>query len=1101
MGRVKVDEQSIFLKALERDSPEDRADWLDQACGQATPLRRRIEALLQQHQQASRFLEKPLLESKGTLNLAALHHPDANHSVLNALRRKTGELSQVALREPAEDVFEPIVKPASAELPDRKNDRRYQLQGEIAQGGMGAIIRARDTDLGRDLAIKVLLERHKDKPEVIQRFVEEAQIGGQLQHPGIAPVYELGQFSDQRPFFSMKLVKGQTLSALLAERNDPSRDRGKFLGIFEQICQTMAYAHSRGVIHRDLKPANIMVGAFGEIQVMDWGLAKVLSTGGVADERKERTHQDSVIETLRSAGSDTPEGSGSQTRVGSVMGTPAYMSPEQALGETDRLDERSDVFALGAILCAILTGDPPYVGDDSTQVFRQATRGKLDDCFARLGACGADSALIDLAKHCLEVEPSDRPRDAGALAEKVSSYLESVETRLRETELDRAAQAARAEEERKRRRVTMALAASVLLSFVVAGSGWIYLDKQNSLQAQRRVERKDAAELAVTDSLREAEYHAELADAEDVGSEDAKVEIDKAVVLAEQAVKSATQEDVDDLIRFRADQTLKHLTRIKVNADAELKKANTIQTFLTKLESIRLSQANLGERVAVDGSYFDNDSVDQEYEKAFRAAGFDLLNLEIPDAVALVHESSMREEIISALDHWARWIPEPVTEGEFESYIKAREYKAAAKAGRLLLKKTPKNHGLWLRVAPIFAIRNDESGYRSFCQRMIRQFEGTDDVWIAERTCKACLLLPDSVDLARLPLGTLAESLDKGTAPDGFPKGWGWIARALFAVRSGNAESAMQFLQKSEENKVNSEFSVSLKLAVRALAQHQLGNPDKARDDIEEASSIINRMWRRDPSFAQHLDMMNTHILLREAGELLDGKTAAKRLESDRYLADLTGSKDISLTRRETLLKLADLSDTNPWRRSVRNALKDGDIVALRQQLKDDDEVGKQLPSLIAWLGAALRDDRELETSIFVLRASQREHPQDFWLNYELAESLRESGDDAEAVEFARAALAIRPHSLGALAALAKALDKAGRRDEHLHILRKLAPRDLETAEARTRARYKQPDDPLQVDSIAGWRRYCERFPDDPRGIFYFRLNWYTKTWVNRLVR
>ncbi len=138
---------------------------------------------------------------------------------------------------------------------------------------MGAIIKGHDVDLGRDLAIKELLDSHKDKPDVVQRFIEEAQIGEQLQHPGIVPIYELGQFGDQRPFFSTKLVKGQTLAELLTARRDPAEDRAKYLGIFEQICQTMAYAHSRGVIHRDLKPANIMIGAFGEVQVLDWGLA------------------------------------------------------------------------------------------------------------------------------------------------------------------------------------------------------------------------------------------------------------------------------------------------------------------------------------------------------------------------------------------------------------------------------------------------------------------------------------------------------------------------------------------------------------------------------------------------------------------------------------------------------------------------------------------------------------------------------------------------------------------------------------------------------------------------------------------------------------
>src|SRR5207245_10308770 len=132
------------------------------------------------------------------------------------------------------------------------------------------------------------------------------QIAGQLQHPGIAPVYELGQFPDKRPYFTMKLVKGKTLAALLAARKDPAEDRARFVGVFAQVCQTLAYAHARGVIHRDLKPRHVMVGSFGEVQVMDWGLAKVLAQGGVADEEKAQQHQTvSVIRTQRSAGSGT----------------------------------------------------------------------------------------------------------------------------------------------------------------------------------------------------------------------------------------------------------------------------------------------------------------------------------------------------------------------------------------------------------------------------------------------------------------------------------------------------------------------------------------------------------------------------------------------------------------------------------------------------------------------------------------------------------------------------------------------------------------------------------------------------------------------------
>ena len=154
-----------------------------------------------------------------------------------------------------------LVRPGSPEMPDLSGQpSRYQLIGELARGGMGAIFQGRDLDLGRDLAVKVIREEHRDHPEMVRRFVEEAQIGGQLQHPGIIPVHELGRFPDGRLFIAMKLVRGRTLAALLEARGGPDEDRMRFLSIFEQVCQTMAYAHSRGVIHRDLKPSNVMVG-------------------------------------------------------------------------------------------------------------------------------------------------------------------------------------------------------------------------------------------------------------------------------------------------------------------------------------------------------------------------------------------------------------------------------------------------------------------------------------------------------------------------------------------------------------------------------------------------------------------------------------------------------------------------------------------------------------------------------------------------------------------------------------------------------------------------------------------------------------------------
>jgi serine/threonine protein kinase len=411
----------------------------------------------------------------------------------------------------------------SDEIPELDSGSRYRISGEIARGAMGAVLRGRDTDLGRDLAIKVLLDCHKDKPRVVQRFIEEAQIAGQLQHPGIAPVYELGQSADSRPFFSMKLIKGETLATLLSQRTNAEEELGKFLGIFEQVCQTLAYAHSRGVIHRDLKPANIMVGAFGEVQVMDWGLAKVLEPADDSGEQADakRAIDQSVISTRRGGidadGEVTAVDSNleAQTLMGTVLGTPSYMPPEQALGENDNLSERSDVFGLGAILAEILTGEPPYVGASGKEILRLAARGKVEPCFDRLETSHADTEIIQLAKSCLAPEAEERPGDGVELARRMSGYLASVQNRLREAEVERAATATRVQEERKRRRVSYALVVTVFLMVSMSAGGWLYLEQQESARQAVLLEEK-------VQYAREMERLAEQRDRERVVALDAR---------------------------------------------------------------------------------------------------------------------------------------------------------------------------------------------------------------------------------------------------------------------------------------------------------------------------------------------------------------------------------------------------------------------------------------------------------------------------------------------------------------------------------------------------------------------------------------------------
>jgi serine/threonine-protein kinase len=369
---------------------------------------------------------------------------------------------------------------------------RYELLQEVGHGGAGVVFRGRDRLLGRELAVKVLRDVYHRAPDFCRRFVEEARVGSRLQHPAIVPVYELGWFDDRRPYFTMKLVEGRTLGALLKERADPSRDWPRLLGVFEQVCQAMAYAHAQGVVHRDLKPANIMVGAFGEVQVMDWGFAKVLGGEGEPHDGPSAAPTD---------------GETGASRSGVMMGTPAYMPPEQARGEADRIDPRADVFALGAILCEILTGRPPYVGAFPA-VCRMAAQGELADACKRLDACGADASLRALARRCLAPDRDARPADAGGVARDVAVYLTSAQEQVRQAQLERAAAEARAAEargkakaERRARRLTLALAAAAVVLAAAAGFVWLQYDRFRQAQSARTaaVDSKIEAALVETD--------------------------------------------------------------------------------------------------------------------------------------------------------------------------------------------------------------------------------------------------------------------------------------------------------------------------------------------------------------------------------------------------------------------------------------------------------------------------------------------------------------------------------------------------------------------------------------------------------------------------
>ncbi|MBI4615485.1 MAG: protein kinase [Planctomycetes bacterium] len=463
-------------------------------------------------------------------------------SLTEFLSRSGTDLPTVVLKRADDDlagVRELIEGANGAKGPGQERLGRYPALGSLGRGGMGEVLLVRDPEIGRDLAAKVILGGTLADQKALEKFLVEAQVTGQLEHPNIVPVHELDVAPDGRVYFTMKRVRGKDLEKVLREEatsnSDTAREREhghghghgtrstntdtdtdkhkgedgayslvRLLEVFLKVCDAVAFAHAMGVTHRDLKPANVMVGEFGEVLVMDWGLAKVR---GHADRAAAQVTPDlSGAEVARRArGRAGADEEPLRTMAGSIVGTPAYMSPEQARGDIEALDERSDVYSLGAILFQILTLSRPFTGGNVWMILHKVMQGELVPPSERAPERHVPRELEAAVLKAMAKSPARRYASVAGLRADIEAYLGGrTLAAARYTPWQRAWKLAM----RHKAASSVAAAALLLVAFFV---GWLAVERGRAIEAR---DAEAAAGKLALEKSREAEEQAGIADAQ-----------------------------------------------------------------------------------------------------------------------------------------------------------------------------------------------------------------------------------------------------------------------------------------------------------------------------------------------------------------------------------------------------------------------------------------------------------------------------------------------------------------------------------------------------------------------------------------------------------
>jgi tetratricopeptide (TPR) repeat protein/tRNA A-37 threonylcarbamoyl transferase component Bud32 len=496
---------------------------------------------------------------------------------------------------------------------------RYQILRSHARGGLGEVYVAVDQELHREVALKEIQPQLADEANNRTRFVREAQITGSLEHPGIVPVYGLGQHADGRPYYAMRFIQGETLKEAIQRVHQTAGEHRlelrQLLSRFVAVCNAVAYAHSRGIIHRDLKPSNIMLGKYGETLVVDWGLAKALGKQATGIEQAEVIWQ------------PMPD-SHEPTQIGLALGTPAYMSPEQAMGSLHQLGPASDISSLGATFYTLLTGRAPFSNSDAVVVMQQVQAGDWPP--PRSVKKDIPLALDAICRKAMALQPTDRYATALALAEDIEHWLADEPVQAYQepwtTRLGRWS--------RRHRLAVTGVAAALLATLLLGGGSWWW-------QAQQHAKRQAEQTQLTNQALDEASRLWGQARADD----QALVRWTEALAAAQRADDLVAGGEVEPGLSQRVAELRRNLEQDAQAARARVEIAAQDRNLREGLAQVRTER----------GEEFSRVETSDAYARIFRDQGLDVETLSVEEAAARLRVRSPRVvvELASALDDWA----------------------------------------------------------------------------------------------------------------------------------------------------------------------------------------------------------------------------------------------------------------------------------------------------------------------------------------------------------------------------------------------------------------------------------------------------------------